>query len=369
MLLAIAVLLATSLRAVLTQPLGFETQNVVTMRIAVPESRYVSRDDTVRFYTELLDTLRAQPMVDSAGVVSILPLAGNTGSTLSIQGREDTPLALRPAVGWHWTSPGYFASIGIPIIAGRDFTADDVRRTAHVTVINEALARLHFPGEDPIGKRVYFGGFGPGGPPEWHEVIGIVGDVRHRGLEAEPDARAYDLFGQHWGRTISLAIRTSNSPAASRRSRSTASGRARSEIGSVRHQHDRRSGATRRRDAPVAAVDGDGIRLHQCRDRTHRPVWHGRLHGRAENQRGRRATGAGRDDSTDSVAGPRTWTAAGRWRCGVRPDWSLRPPSIDRRTTLRHHDHEPAGADCLGVGPPGCRRLGVSCSRVESHAN
>ena len=212
MLLAIAVLLATSLRAVLTQPLGFETQNVVTMRIAVPESRYVSRDDTVRFYTELLDTLRAQPMVDSAGVVSILPLAGNTGSTLSIQGREDTPLALRPAVGWHWTSPGYFASIGIPIIAGRDFTADDVRRRAHVTVINEALARRHFPGEDPIGKRVYFGGFGPGGPPEWHEVIGIVGDVRHRGLEAEPDARAYDLFGQHWGRTISLAIRTSNSP-------------------------------------------------------------------------------------------------------------------------------------------------------------
>ena len=84
------------------------------------------------------------------------------------------------------------------------------RRAQHVTVINETLARLNFPGEDPIGKRVYFGGFGPGGPPEWHEVIGVVGDVRHRRLDADPDARAYDLFGQHWGRTVSLAIRTTD---------------------------------------------------------------------------------------------------------------------------------------------------------------
>lgn len=212
LLLAAAALLATSLRAVLSQPLGFEAHDVVTMRVAVPESRYTNRDETVGFYTEVLDTLREHPAVRSAGVVSVLPLAGNTGSTLTIQGREETPLALRPTIGWHWASPGYFAAMGIPIIRGRDFRSDDVGRTTHVTVINATLARLHFAGEDPIGKRVYFGGFGPGGPPEWHEVIGIVGDVRHRQLDAEPDARAYDLFGQHWGRTISLAVRTSDRP-------------------------------------------------------------------------------------------------------------------------------------------------------------
>ncbi|MGH9172917.1 MAG: FtsX-like permease family protein, partial [Vicinamibacterales bacterium] len=110
------------------------------------------------------------------------------------------------------TSPGYFASIGIPVVRGRDFSADDVARATHVTIINETLARLYFAGENPIGKRVYFGGFGPGGPPEWHEVIGVVGDVRHRRLDADFDARAYDLFGQHWGRTVSLAVRTSDSP-------------------------------------------------------------------------------------------------------------------------------------------------------------
>jgi hypothetical protein len=77
-----------------------------------------------------------------------------------------------------------------------------------VTLINETLARLHFGNDDPIGKRVYFGRIPATGVPEWHEIIGVVGDVRHRSLEAEPDARAYDLFGQHWGRTIALAIRT-----------------------------------------------------------------------------------------------------------------------------------------------------------------
>ena len=210
LLLSAAPLLALSLHAVLSQPLGFETDQVVTMRMSVPNTRYPSRDVTARFYSELLDRLREEPTVRAAGFVSVLPLAGNTGSTLTIQGREDTPMPLRPTVGWHWASPGYFAAMGVPLVRGRDFTAEDVSRTQHVTIINETLARLNFPGEDPIGKHVYFGGFGPGGPPEWHEVIGVAGDVRHRRLDADPDARAYDLFGQHWGRTVSLAIRTTD---------------------------------------------------------------------------------------------------------------------------------------------------------------
>src|SRR4029453_8543212 len=85
-------------------------------------------------------------------------------------------------------------------------------RVRPVPVISETLARLNFPHDGPIGQRVYFGGFGPGGPPEWHEIIGVVGNVRHRQIDGEPDARAYDLFGQHWGRTVSLAIRTADRP-------------------------------------------------------------------------------------------------------------------------------------------------------------
>ena len=93
----------------------------------------------------------------------------------------------------------------------RGFSNADLRSPEHVTVINETLARIHFPGEDPVGHRVYFGPVPASGVPEWHQIIGVVGDVRHSRLEGEPDARAYDLFGQHWGRTVSLAIRSGES--------------------------------------------------------------------------------------------------------------------------------------------------------------
>jgi hypothetical protein len=117
-------------------------------------------------------------------------------------------------VGWQWASPGYFDAMGIQVVRGRDLSYDDLARDTHVTVINETFARLHFPNEDPIGRRVYFGAIPAAGVPEWHEIVGVVSDVRHRSLDGEPDARAYDLFGQHWGRTISLAVRSAEPPGA-----------------------------------------------------------------------------------------------------------------------------------------------------------
>ena len=206
-LLAAAALLGISLQRVLSVPSGFDS-GVVTMRISAPAARYPTREITARFYNDLVDELSAQPVIQKAGFVSQLPLTGSSGSTMTVQGREDIPLASRPEVGWQWASPGYFATMGIPLLRGRGFTNADLEGPSHVTVINETLARLHFNGEDPIGRRVYFGGVPPAGVPEWHEIIGVVGDVRHRSLEREPDARAYDLFGQHWGRTISLALRS-----------------------------------------------------------------------------------------------------------------------------------------------------------------
>jgi predicted permease len=213
MLVAATVLLGLSLQRVLALPAGFDS-GVATMRIAAPPARYPTREATARFFAELVGEIGQQPGIEKAGFVSILPLTGNTGSTMTVQGREDIPMTARPEVGWHWANPGYFDAMGIPILRGRGFTAADMAATTHVTVISETLARLHFAGEDPIGKRVYFGGYPATGVPEWHEVIGVAGDVRHRSLEREPDARAYDLFGQHWGRTVSLALRTAQSPAA-----------------------------------------------------------------------------------------------------------------------------------------------------------
>ncbi len=210
MLIAATTLLGVSLQKLLSTPAGFDA-GVVTMRVSVPAARYPTREATAGFFTGFVDELAGQGGIQKAGFVSILPLNGNAGSTMTVQGREHIPMAERPDVGWTWANPGYFAAMGIPVVRGRGFTSADLTGPTHVTLINETLARLHFGDEDPIGKRVYFGGFPSTGVPEWHEIIGVVGDTRHRSLEAEPDARAYDLFGQHWGRTISLALRTSES--------------------------------------------------------------------------------------------------------------------------------------------------------------
>jgi predicted permease len=212
-LVTAAVLLAVSLQRILALPFGFDT-SVATMRVSIPTTRYQDLESVKRFYTQFLDELAQQPGIEHAGFVSTLPLSGNSGSSLTIQGREDIPIAERPGIGWQWANPSYFEAMGIPIVRGRGFNSADLNYPAHVTVINETLARQNFGDENPIGRRVYFGPIPKSGVPEWHEIIGVVGDVRHRSVEGEPDARAYDLFGQHWGRTISLAIRTTQTPAA-----------------------------------------------------------------------------------------------------------------------------------------------------------
>jgi len=209
-LVAATALLAISLQRLLAVPSGFDP-GVATMQVSVPAVRYPTLPVTTRFFQDLVDDIAAQPGVTRVGFSWLLPLNGSAGSTMTTQGREDIPMTARPEVGWLWADPGYFDAMGMPIVRGRNFTRADLDGTNHVTVINQTLARLHFGGEDPIGKRVYFGGIPATGVPEWHEIIGVVGDVRHRSLEAEPDARAYDLFGQHWGRTVSLAIRTRES--------------------------------------------------------------------------------------------------------------------------------------------------------------
>jgi predicted permease len=209
-LLASALLLAVSLRAVLAMPLGIDTTSVVTMRLLVPATRYASREDTTGFYRQVLESLRGRSEITGAGLVSALPLELGSGSTLTIAGQEQTPEAMRPTIRWNWSSEGYFGAVGVPILRGRDFTAADLTRPGHVTIINETLARMYFPNEDPIGKRVYFGPIPAGGVNDWHEIIGVAGDIRTR-IEEAPSPVAFDLFGQHWSRSVAITVRSSAS--------------------------------------------------------------------------------------------------------------------------------------------------------------
>jgi hypothetical protein len=112
----------------------------------------------------------------------------------------------RLSAGWQFVSPGYFSSLEMALRRGRDFTRDDLAHEGHVTIINEALARSLFGGRNPIGQRIAVGGGDAAG--DWHEVIGVVADVRHHSLDQAPVARVYDLFGEHWGRTLFVVARS-----------------------------------------------------------------------------------------------------------------------------------------------------------------
>jgi putative ABC transport system permease protein len=210
MLLAAAAALASSFLAVLRTPGGFDPANAITMRIPLSSARYPRRVDGAVFFDRLATALQALPGVRAVGVASGLPLSGSdTGSALSIEGRP-VPVPDLPTVRWQVAAPGYFKAMAIPLVDGRDYTAADLRNPVHVSIVSESLARREFPGERAVGKRIYCGLPHPG--MEWHEIIGVVGDVRHRSLETAAEPRVYDLLGQHSTGAASIVIRSADDP-------------------------------------------------------------------------------------------------------------------------------------------------------------
>ncbi|HEX6465137.1 MAG TPA: FtsX-like permease family protein, partial [Vicinamibacterales bacterium] len=192
---ATALLLGGSLRAILRVDPGFVSSNVVSARVSVHGPAYRTRADIGRFFHSVLTDLRRTPGIEAASATSSLPLTdSNVGTSVRVEG-STVPEALRPTAGWQVVKPGYFATLGLPLVAGRDFTEEDLTRPVHHTVISEALARELFGNDTAVGRRI---AFGPDGvAPDWHVVVGVVGDVRHVDLTAPPQPRAYDLLGEH----------------------------------------------------------------------------------------------------------------------------------------------------------------------------
>jgi predicted permease len=202
---ATAALLAASLLALARIDPGFARDQTLSARVSAYPAAHPGKADVVRFYRDLLDSLRTEPGVTAAGAGTSLPLTeSNTGTRVLPEGVA-LPEEQRPAAGWQAVSPGYFAAMGMPLRAGRDFTVDDLARSAHHVVVNESLARLLFGGSDPIGRRIALGP--QGSAIDWHEIVGVVGDVRHAALTQPLGPRAYDLFGEHWARTMYVVVR------------------------------------------------------------------------------------------------------------------------------------------------------------------
>lgn len=171
---------------------GFVTENVLTMQIGLPNTGYQQPQQRAAFLQQLETNLAAAPEVVSVGSVTRLPLLSalnNITTFLNIEGRQISP-AERPEIDFRRATTGYFQTMGIPLLAGRLVTEQDVTNNNGAVVINEAMAKRFWPGEDPIGKRISTA-TSNGQQTQWQTIVGVVGSVRHLGLDVEPRPEIY----------------------------------------------------------------------------------------------------------------------------------------------------------------------------------
>ena len=195
---------------------GFEPAHVLTMQVDAAGHRYDSDSARLQYFTQALDAVRAVPGVTSAALTSQLPLSGDIDGYGIVFQNAPTNGGDEGAAWRYAVSPGYFATMGIPLRTGRLVDAHDLPGAPEAVVINESFAKRRFPGQDPIGQRVRMGPEIDDTSRAWDYVVGVVGDVKQASLAAdEPDA-FYVASGQWpWVDNVqSLVVRTRGEPAA-----------------------------------------------------------------------------------------------------------------------------------------------------------
>jgi putative ABC transport system permease protein len=200
-------LLLRSLDRLLDVDKGFDADGVLTGEIVLPFSRYPEGHQQAAFFRELRERVKALPGVQAVGFVTNLPLVGGTNGDIAIEGREFPPEA-QPSAEKRIASPGYFDVLRTPVLAGRAFTEQDVAGAPAVVVINQALAKRYFPGENPIGKRVDFSWDTTG----MQEIVGVVADVREQALHQPAGPTIYIPVAQRPAAWSFLIVRTQGDP-------------------------------------------------------------------------------------------------------------------------------------------------------------
>ena len=209
-LLAGSGLMIRSLANLLSVDPGFDSSNVLTLRLSVPAGN-VAPDSMPGFYDALQATIAAVPGVQQVSLADCPPLSN--GCNLTIMTFADRPQnsSGNAMVGVHWVSPSWFSTMRVPLKRGRVFSETDRLGTPKVVLINEEAARTYFRGEDPIGKKVaiYQGGFHTGA-----EVIGIVGNVRFGTIDSTARPDTYISYGQASISRMMIFVRTAGDPLA-----------------------------------------------------------------------------------------------------------------------------------------------------------
>ncbi len=174
---------------------GFDAHDLLTMKIELSETKYPDTRRRVTFFDEVVRRVETLPGVKSVAIAGNLPLTYDGDSTyIGVEGVPDPPPEQRRDVIYRAIGPGYFKTMGIPLVRGRDFTAADTLDKTLTTIISEMTAEYYWPGQDPLGKRIKGGGTNSDGP--WREVIGVVKDVRQNNFIAEPKMEMYFSYRQ-----------------------------------------------------------------------------------------------------------------------------------------------------------------------------
>jgi len=188
---------------------GFQADHLLTMHVALPELKYTEDSQVIDFYRRLPEQLSALPGVKAVSAVNRLPISGgDPHGGLTIEGRTFAT-GEAPGVSYRRILPNYFRAMGIPLLQGREFDDRDTGGKPDVVIVNQKMAKIYWPDGDAIGKRIKVG------PPEnepWLTIVGVVGNVNHTGLDAEPDFATYEPHAKRPWSEMTLLVRTSVDP-------------------------------------------------------------------------------------------------------------------------------------------------------------
>jgi putative ABC transport system permease protein len=211
-------LLVRSLIRLQQVELGFEPDRLLTMRISLPKKRYPEPRQWISFFEQAIERIATLPGVRSASAVSFLPMAGfGAGQGFAVEGRPAPPPGQEPIADLRFVTPGYFKTLGIPLLQGREIAPSDTRDQPFVIVVGRSTAGKLWPGESALGKRIHM---------KWAElvegkphplaitatVVGVVGDIREQGFESEPGTMLYWPFRQLPWNPMYVVVRTANDP-------------------------------------------------------------------------------------------------------------------------------------------------------------
>ena len=207
LLLIGAGLLGRSFESLVNVDPGFDPRNVLTMNVSLPTVKYADAQKQITFFDELLRRVSALPGVKSAAISAALPLTPKRITPVLPEGQPEVPLAERPFIIIEATSPKFFETMRIPVRGGRAFSDADSAESPKVLVVNEALARRYWPGQNAVGKHILIGR-----QPAPAEIVGVAADARNNGLATEAQPQIYLPFPQiPWG-NMNLVVRTATDP-------------------------------------------------------------------------------------------------------------------------------------------------------------